>query len=475
MNIAPWSVELATAALIVAVLLVDLFSQNHKGIVWAFFLAGTAVLLGLAVAARGDAVLFGGSYAADGMSWIAKMVIVIGTGLAGAVSIGSLPIREKHHGAYAALLLAAALGMMVLVSSRELVTMYVGLETAAVSLYGLAALAKRDVLSLEAGIKYLVIGALSSGVLLYGLALIYTATGTTSLDGIGQFLSAHAAAPLSSVGVILVLLGVGFKITMVPMHVWTPDVYQGAPTPVSAYISVVSKTAGFVFALRLFTFAFAGMRGTWEPFFMAGAVLTMTAGNLAAIPQSSAKRLLAYSSISQAGYILVGFLGMPASGTSAVLFYLLVYTLSNIAAFSCVIAFSSATGSDKLEDYAGLARRSPLLALVFTFSLLSLAGIPPLGGFIGKLYLFSAAMEKGYLWLVVVAALNSVVSLYYYLLVLKRMYITDAPQGAVSIRVSFPVKAVLLLTTVGTFWLGILPGPVMKVFSEVASRVFPGL
>jgi len=236
----------------------------------------------------------------------------------------------------------------------------------------------------------------------------------------------------------------------------------------------VSKSAGFIFAVRMFSFAFADLRQVWEPFVMVGAVLTMTVGNLAAIPQTSVKRLLAYSSISQAGYLLVGFLGTSSSGTSAVLFYLFVYTLANVAAFSVVIAFSAATGSDRLDDYAGLARRSPLLALVFTFSLLSLAGIPPLGGFIGKLYLFSAAMERGFLWLVVVAALNSVVSLYYYLLVLKRMYITEAPAGALPLRVSLPVKAVLLLTTVGTLLVGILPGPLMQIASAVSSRVFPG-
>ncbi len=473
MSLAPWSVELATAALLVLVLLADLVVPNGRKVVWACFLSGITVILFIAVLARGDVILLGGSYASDGISWLGKIVIVIGTGLAGAVSMDSPGVREKYHGAYAALLLAAALGMMVLVSSRELVTMFVGLETSAVSLYGLAALAKKDVLSLEAGIKYLVIGALSSGLLLYGIALVYTATGTTSLDGIRSVLG-HVAGPLPVVGIVLVLLGVGFKITMVPMHVWTPDVYQGAPTPVSAFISVVSKSAGFVFAVRLFFFAFADLRQVWEPFFVAGAVLTMTVGNLAAIPQASAKRLLAYSSISQAGYLLVGFLGNPSAGTSAVLFYLLVYTLANVAAFSAVIAFSSATGSDRLDDCAGLARRSPVLALVFTFSLLSLAGIPPLGGFIGKLYLFSAAMERGYLWLVVVAALNSVVSLYYYLLVLKRMYITEAPVSAAPLKVSFPVKAVLLLTTAGTFWLGILPGPLMQVFSAVSSRVFPG-
>lgn len=473
MSITPVAVEIGTASLIVLVLLADLFFRRGGTAVWACFLAGSAVLLGLAVAARGELLLFGGSYAADGVSWISRIVIVVGTGLVGAVSMGALPLKEKYHGAYAALLLAAALGMMVLVSSRELVTMYVGLETSAVSLYGLAAIAKKDVLSLEAGIKYLVIGALSSGVLLYGLALVYAATGTTSLDAIRSAFAGRPPAPIATVGILLVLLGVGFKLSMVPMHVWAPDVYQGAPTPVSAFISVVSKSAGFVFAIRLFFIAFADLRQWWEPFVMGGAVLTMTVGNLAAIPQASAKRLLAYSSISHAGYLLVGFVGSFSSAASSVLFYLFVYTLANVAAFSALIAFSSATGSDRLEDYDGLARRDPLLALVFTFALLSLAGIPPLGGFVGKLYLFSAAMEQGYLWLVVVAALNSVVSLYYYLLVLRRMYIAESPAGAAPLKVAFPVKAVLLLTTVGTFWLGIVPGSLMRILSEVSTRVFP--
>jgi len=480
MSIPPTVVEIATASLMVIVLVVDLLSPRNKTPVWACFLAGSAAILGLAVAARGDLLLFGGSYAGDGLSWLSKVVIVIGTGLVGALSMASrsesataVPVKQKYHGAYAALLLAAAVGMMVLVSSRELVTLYVGLETSAVSLYGLAALAKRDDLSLEAGIKYLVIGALSSGVLLYGLALVYAAAGSTSLDGIRSALAGHPPTPIVTAGILLVLLGVGFKLSMVPMHVWAPDVYQGAPTPVSAFISVVSKSAGFVFAIRLFSVAFADLRPWWEPFVMAGAVLTMTVGNLAAIPQASAKRLLAYSSISQAGYLLVGFLGTASSAASAVLFYLFVYTLTNVAAFGAVIAFSSATGSDRLEDYNGLARRDPVLALVFTFALLSLAGIPPLGGFIGKLYLFSAAMEQGYLWLVVVAALNSVVSLYYYLLVLRRMYIAESPAGVGPLKVALPVKAVLLLTTVGVFWLGILPGSLMRILSEVSTRVFP--
>ena len=474
MSVAPYVVEIATACLMVVVLAVDVLLRTGTRLLWACYLAGTAVLLALAILARGDTSLLGGSYAADGLSWLARIIIVVGAGLTGAVSIGSLGIREKYHGAYAALLLAASLGMMVLVSSRELITLYIGLETSSVSLYGLAAISKRDDRSLEAGIKYLVIGALSSGLLLYGLSLVWVATGTTSLDAIRAAVAARGPDTLLTAGVLLVLVGVGFKLSMVPLHVWTPDVYQGAPTAVAAFISVVSKSAGFVFAIRLLSFAFADLRSVWEPFMAAAAVLSMTVGNLIAIPQKSVKRLLAYSTISQAGYILVGFLGSPAAGTSAVMFYLAVYTLTNVAAFTVVIAFSSATGSDLLEDYAGLARREPVLALAFAFALLSLAGIPPLGGFIGKFYLFSAAMQRGYLWLVIVAALNSVLSLYYYLLVLRRMYISEPAASSARMTIALPVRVVLLVTTVGIFWLGIIPGSVMKVIADVSASIFPG-
>ena len=470
---APWSLELATVCLIVVVLLVDVFARQGRRLVWACYLVGTIVLLIIAVASRGQEQILGGTYVADGLSWIAKIIIIIGTGLTGAISMSSLSIREKYHGAYAALLLAASLGMMVLVSSKELISLYVGLETSSVSLYGLAAISKTDDLSLEAGIKYLVIGALSSGILLYGLSLAYLSTGTTFLDAMRAAVNARGPTPLLLAAVVFVLIGVGFKLSMVPLHVWTPDVYHGAPTPVSAFISVVSKSAGFVFALRLLSFAFADLRSVWEPFLVAAAVLTMTVGNLVAIPQKSVKRLLAYSSISQAGYILVGFVGSPAYGASAVIFYLLVYTLTNVAAFTVAIAFSSATGSDQLDDYAGLARRQPVLALAFLFALLSLAGIPPLGGFVGKFYLFAAAMQKGYLWLVIVAALNSILSLYYYLLVLRRMYISEPSVMSAPLKTAFPVKAVLLITMIGIFWLGILPGPVMKVISEISTKIFP--
>jgi NADH-quinone oxidoreductase subunit N len=472
MTVAPLTLELCTASLVVVVLVVDLLSAHGKRPLWACYLAGTAALLVIAFVSRWQGMLFGGSYVADGLSWYAKLLILLGAGLTGALSMNALPIREKYHGAYAALLLTASLGMMVLVSSKELITMYIGLETSAVSLYGLAAISKKNDLSLEAGLKYLILGALSSGILLFGLSLIYAGTGATTLDAIRAAVAARGQDPLLLLGTVLMLLGVGFKLSMVPLHVWTPDVYQGAPTPVAAFISVASKSAGFVFALRLFSWTFAGSIAVWGPFFIAASVLTMTFGNLVAIPQKNVKRLLAYSTISQAGYILVGFMGAPVLGASAVLFYLLVYTVTNIAAFTVVIAFSAATGSDQLEDYSGLARREPLLALALTLALLSLAGIPPLGGFVGKIYLFYAAMQQGYLWLVIVAALNSILSLYYYLLVLKRMYIQEPTVERPRIRMPLPVKVVLLVTIAGIFLLGLLPGAIMNAISEISRSIF---
>ena len=467
MNFAPITLELATAGLIVLVLVVDLAMKQGRKTLWLFTLAGTIALLVLAAFARSDGSFFGGAYVADGLSWLSKMIILVGTVGTAAVSLNAVKVRDKFFGAYSALLLSATLGMMVLVSSKELITLYVGLETSAVSLFGMSAIAKRDELSLEAGIKYVILGTLSSGILLYGLSLIYAATGTTYLESIRGALSGRGLQPLSVLGIVLILLGTGFKISMVPLHVWTPDVYEGAPTPVSAFISIASKSAGFIFAVRLFLGAFADFKTLWGPLLIAAAVLTMTVGNFVAIPQKNVKRLLAYSTISQAGYILVGFVGAPAAGMSAVVFYLLVYTLTNLAAFAVVIAFSEIVGSDQLEDYSGLARRQPLLGLAFALALLSLAGIPPLGGFVGKIFLFSAAMQEGYLWLVIVAALNSVVSLYYYLLVLRRMYISEPARNYPRGIVSLPLKAVLAVSIAGIFWLGILPGSLMNLITGI--------
>jgi len=249
-------------------------------------------------------------------------------------------------------------------------------------------------------------------------------------------------------------------------------VYMGAPTPVTAFISVASKAAGFVFAIRLFAYSFIDLQHIWVPIMAGLAVLTMTLGNLIAIPQKNIKRLLAYSTISQAGYILVGFVGASVVGTSAVLFYLPVYVFTNMAAFGVIIAFSNAVKSDYIEDYAGLAQKEPMLAMAFLLALLSLAGIPPLAGFVGKFYLFYAAMQKGYAWLVIIAALNSTVSLYYYLLVLKQMYLHDRTKEIEKIKVPITVKVAIILMLVCILLLGLFPTAIMDITIDISQKLF---
>jgi NADH-quinone oxidoreductase subunit N len=463
--------ELAMAAILVFVLLADLFGANRK-IIGAVFSATVLGLLTYIILHKRDGVILSGAYVYDGLSWFSKIMILLGAGLTGIMSMDTVKVRERHTGAYYMLLAASTLGMMVLVSSKELITMYIGLELATISLYALTAIYKKDDLALEGGIKYLILGAVSSGLLLYGISLIYGMARTTYLDKILYLTSQGAAPPLFILGLILVILGAGFKLSMVPMHVWTPDVYVGAPTPVTAFISVASKAAGFIFAVRLFSYAFIKLQFVWVPILAVLALLTMTIGNLVAIPQKNVKRLLAYSTISQAGYILVGFVGASVIGMSSVIFYLFVYTLTNVAAFAVVAGFERITGSDNLEDYAGLAQRSPLLALTFMLALLSLAGIPPLAGFTGKFYLFYAAMQKGYLWLVIAAALNSTVSLYYYLLVLKQLYIRNPKAEVKKIELPLSIKLVFVVTIIGILVIGILPTKLIDLTVDIAQKLF---
>jgi NADH-quinone oxidoreductase subunit N len=463
--------ELALVAILVVTLLID-FCTARKRITGLFATAATAALLGYVFFHEQTGSLFSGAYVYDGISWFSKITILAGTVLTALLSLDTIRVKEKYTGAYYALLLSSALGMMFLVSSQELITLYVALETTAISLYALAAIYKKDDFSLEAGIKYLILGALSSGILLYGISILYATTASTSLSVIVQYTAQNPLSPFYICGIVLVLIGVGFKLSMVPFHVWTPDVYQGAPTPVTAYISVASKAAGFILALRLFGFALAPAQAFWTPIMAVLAFLTMTVGNLLAIPQKNIKRLLAYSTISQAGYLLVGFVAVSADGASSVLFYLLVYTFTNIAAFGVVIAFSRVTGSDNLEDYAGLAQKEPLLALTLLLALLSLAGIPPMAGFIGKFYLFYAAMEKGYLWLVIAGALNSTISLYYYLLILKQMYIFDRTKEYPKITLPWTVKLALVASVIMIFILGIFPGPVIETALAISRNLF---
>ncbi|MGB9859859.1 MAG: NADH-quinone oxidoreductase subunit N, partial [Moorellaceae bacterium] len=351
------------------------------------------------------------------------------------------------------------LGMMILASAGELITLYLGLELMTISLCILAAYRKGDMKSTEAGIKYIILGALSSAILLYGLSLIYGATGSTLIREIRLSIADEGVTPIMGLGIIFVLAGLAFKMAAVPFHMWAPDVYEGAPTPVTGFLSVASKAAGFAAFLRLFFGALLQTHGLWAEIIVALAVLSMVIGNLVAIPQKNIKRLLAYSSISQAGYLLLGVVAFSVLGVGAILYHSMLYVFANMAAFISVTAFYNARGSDEIRDYAGLARSSPLLAAALLFSLLSLAGIPPLAGFVSKFYLFMAVIQRGYIWLAILGVLMSMVSVYYYLQVVKTLYFGEPPAGCPAINVPLSMQVALVLSLAILFFFGLYPTP----------------
>lgn len=361
----------------------------------------------------------------------------------------------KNTSEYFLVLLFSLSGMMYLISARDLVTLYISLELATIPLYVLVAWKRHDPLSGEAGLKYVILGILSSAVLLYGVSILYGLSGTTRLSELAIQLE---LSPAFWFAVALVTAGVGFKVTMVPFHMWAADVYQGAPTPITAHLSVASKSAGLAFMMVLFYRMVGNAFTEWNAFFAVLATLTMTVGNLAAILQKNIKRFMAFSGVSQAGYLFMGFMAPLAEGGPAIIFYLLTYVFSNMVVFAAIVFYINNTGKEAISDYQGLSRSNPLVALAMMIGLFSLAGIPPLSGFVGKFFLFSIAAGAGYHWLVGVAALNSTISLYYYLRIVRQMYIepsqTESPQP---LSVSPILGSTLVFTFVGTVILGIFP------------------
>ena len=342
---------------------------------------------------------------------------------------------RPNQSEFIGLVLLATVGGMFMASAREMIELYVALETLSISLYVMVAFNKRERLSSEAGFKYLVVGAASSAVLLYGLAILYGLTGRTDLNAVSQVISSgHTSNPALVLAVIFIIGGFSFKIAAVPFHQWVPDVYQGSPTPVTAFISVSSKAAGYALLIRVLTSALGPMSHQWQIYLAVIAVITMTVGNVSALNQTSVKRLLGYSSIAHAGYILTGLVAMADPNTSrialgAVLFYILVYGLSNLAGFGAVQAVEEAVGSDDLSAFAGFGHRAGGVSLVLALAMLSLTGIPPLIGFLAKFFIFLAAVQAGYSWLVLVAVANSALSAVYYLRVVRTLYLEVEPAG----------------------------------------------
>ncbi|MEE9241265.1 MAG: NADH-quinone oxidoreductase subunit N [bacterium] len=435
--------------------------------------AGGATLYNLASSVPGGAVSFGGMYVFDDFTGFMFILILVASFLSVLVSAAQPNLDDLPAGEYFSLILFATSGMMLMVSTRNLLMVFVGLEILSLSLYVLAGYLRFHLEGNEAALKYFLLGSFASGFLLFGMAMIYGATGSVDLLEIARRLGAHPPSrnPVFMLGMGFIVVGLGFKVAAVPFNMWTPDVYEGSPTAVTAFMSVGPKAAAFAAFFRIILTVGSYTDGHIEIVLWILAVLTMTVGNVVALWQSNIKRMLAYSSIAHAGYLLVALVAARSGGalaTGGFLFYMLVYAFMNLGAF-CVVVATGANGPERtqIDDYAGMGLTRPVLAVVMALFMVSLAGLPPTGGFVAKFYVFSAAVKAGYVWLAVIAVLNSVISVYYYLRLVVVMYMQDLPGGeaqtspAVSPRGWSYAFVALLLTVIGTLNLGIFPGAVI--------------
>ena len=394
-------------------------SRRGLGYLSILGLGITAVLAVFVDAGQG----FFGTYLSDDYGRLFNEIFLLTAMLTIIASIDFVEIRIKHKGEFYGLILLATVGMMFLAGAGELITLYVSLELATIPLYVLAAFLKKDLKSTEAGLKYLIIGGASSGILLFGLSMLYGLTGTTMLADINSWdLTAEGLSLGLGLAIVLFIAGFGFKLAAAPFHMWAPDVYEGAPTPVTAFLSVASKAAGLVAFVRIFFSPLIIAKTDWVLLLEIVAVLAMVIGNFVALMQSNIKRMLAYSSIAQIGYVLVALAAGNGYSIIGMMIFLMAYMFANIGAFMVAIGFSNMTGSDQIDDYAGLIRRNPLASAMMTIFMLSLVGIPPTAGFLGKYWLFAAAIKEHIYWLVVIAVLMSVVSLFYYMNVVRKMF-----------------------------------------------------
>ncbi|HBO84061.1 MAG: hypothetical protein A2073_01750 [Deltaproteobacteria bacterium GWC2_42_11] len=414
-----------------------------------------------------------GLFIQDGVSIFFKVLFLL-TGIV--ILYMAMLYEEKvknFKGEFYALILFAVLAMMFMASSNDFISLYVSLEFLAVTLYILACYTKEESASVEAGLKYLITGALASGFLLYGITYLYGATGSTEFTSISRILTGKEMSGFLAIGLILVVTGLTFKIASIPFHVWAPDVYQGAPTPVTALLAAGSKAAGFVILMRVMFTALGSIKPQWVLFISVISASTLLLGNLAAMPQKNIKRMLAYAGIGSAGYLLMGIAAGSVLGSGSVMFYLLAYLFAISGTFLAIVIFYNSEGSDSIDAYAGLSRRSPLLAATLFIGLLSLAGVPPLGGFIAKLYLIAAVVKEGLMWLAVVGVLMAIAAMYYFLLVIKRVYLLP-PKVNLPIKIGTVDTALLYSINIATLILGIYPGPFTDWVMEIAKVLFRG-
>jgi NADH-quinone oxidoreductase subunit N len=439
-----------------------------------------SIIISLIFGQPGEPIsVLGGMIRFDWLGFFFKILFMF----AAAITALLLMDHEKagQRGEAYLMLLASLLGMNLMAVSADLIMLYLSIETASIPLYLLAGFIISDERSTEAGFKYLLFGILASTVMLYGFSLIFGFAGTTDIYKLSAMLAdGKITLPFFFGLVALLIVGLGFKISSVPFHFWAPDVYQGAPTPIAGYLSTVSKAAGFAVILRLFfvAFRFEGqleLLQSWTWTLAVIAAITMTVGNLLALNQTNIKRLLAYSSIGHAGYALIGVVAFTQLGAASVVFYLAAYIATNLLAFGIVMAFSSVTGSEELSDYSGLSRRSPLLGLMVLTAFLSLAGMPPFGGFVAKVFVFAAGIQANYTWLVVVGILNSIIAVYYYLNVIKYVYLYRMPEQEEEkhpIPLSRSYAIALVVLTIAVILLGTIFAPWFSWSDSAALNLF---
>jgi NADH-quinone oxidoreductase subunit N len=468
--------EIALCFFGVLIMVVDslLSAQRKRSLPWLGF-TGALVALGcVGIAASDPGPAYSDLIRVDAFSIFVHVIVI---GAAALVILGSIQYLEDEgiqRGEYYALVLFATAGMGILAGANELVTAFVGLEMSSISSYVLAGFRKRAAQSNEASLKYFILGSFATAFFLYGIAMTYGETGTTRLDLVQGVVQGVAHPPaLAILGLGLIFVGLGFKVVAAPFQIYAPDVYEGAPTPVTALLASGPKAATFALMLRIFYVSFGSVSSTWFWAVWISAVLTMCIGNLAALVQTNVKRMLAYSSIAHAGYILVAFAASTAVGAGAVLFYLAAYALMKVGAF-LVLAHLGQTGEKRLEiqDYAGLGNKQPMLAACFSLFLLSLLGLPATGGFLGKFFAFQAALDSRIVWLVVIAAINSVVGAYYYLRVIVAMYFWEPSKEYTPARVAPALTVALVIAAIGTLYLGILPAHVLALAKTAAESLY---
>jgi NADH-quinone oxidoreductase subunit N len=471
MSLSPFVLEIGLAALMLVVFAASLLArgEDRRHIGW-LATAGVVVLGLVSMTLEPAGTALAGAFAQDGLAVFAKRLFLWATaiGFLGGISQDRIAFLRRS-GEYHLLVLASLLGMLVLASARDVILLFVAFELMSLPLYALAGFVKRDEMAVEAALKFFVVGSVSSAIMVYGLSFVYGAARTTALAGVAEAFA--AGDPLVALGLLVAFAGFAFKIAAFPFHMWVPDTYEAASTPFVAWLSVTPKAAGFVAIFRVYFEGVGDRVVFWVPIAAALATITIVAGNLMALPQQNTKRLLAYSGVAHIGYMLVGLAAASSNGTAMVLFYLVAYVFGNMGAFLVVEAVARSEGSEHVSAFRGLAQRSPLLALAMLLFLLSLGGIPFVAGFWAKLYVFWAAAQEGLYWLVLVGAVLTVVALFYYLVVAKRMYI-EPPDREGRVLLPLPLAIAVTSCVVGIVVMGVWPRPVVMAALRVAAPLF---